>query len=49
MLDASRSVTVCSTLMNLEAKDDYVAGIKAEYDKAREAHLNKNQTNVLKV
>lgn len=41
VLDASRSVTVCSTLMNLEAKDDYVAGIKAEYDKAREAHLNK--------
>jgi 5-methyltetrahydrofolate--homocysteine methyltransferase len=41
VLDASRSVTVCSTLMNPETKDDYVAGIKAEYDKAREAHLNK--------
>ncbi len=41
VLDASRSVTVCSTLMNPETKDEYVAGIKAEYDKAREAHLNK--------
>jgi 5-methyltetrahydrofolate--homocysteine methyltransferase len=41
VLDASRSVTVCSTLMNPETKDDYVAGIRAEYDKAREAHLNK--------
>ncbi|TCC94305.1 methionine synthase [Pedobacter frigiditerrae] len=41
VLDASRSVTVCSTLMNPETKGEYVAGIKAEYDKAREAHLNK--------
>ncbi|RYZ26239.1 MAG: methionine synthase, partial [Sphingobacteriales bacterium] len=41
VLDASRSVTVCSTLMNKELKDEYVAGIRAEYDKAREAHLNK--------
>ncbi len=41
VLDASRSVTVCSTLMNPDTKDDYVAGIKAEYAKAREAHLNK--------
>lgn len=41
VLDASRSVTVCSTLMNPETRDEYVAGIKAEYNKAREAHLNK--------
>ncbi|RYF25669.1 MAG: methionine synthase, partial [Flavobacteriales bacterium] len=41
VLDASRSVTVCSTLMNGELKEGYVAQIKAEYDKAREAHLNK--------
>ncbi len=41
VLDASRSVTVCSTLMSATAKADYVSGIKAEYDKAREAHLNK--------
>lgn len=41
VLDASRSVTVCSTLMNKETREDYISGIKAEYDKAREAHLNK--------
>ncbi|MGE6218701.1 methionine synthase [Nubsella zeaxanthinifaciens] len=41
VLDASRSVTVCSTLMNGELKQGYVDQIKAEYDKAREAHLNK--------
>lgn len=41
VLDASRSVTVCSTLMSAEAKEEYTAGIRAEYDKAREAHLNK--------
>ena len=41
VLDASRSVTVCSTLMNPETKEEYVDGIRAEYDKAREAHLNK--------
>lgn len=41
VLDASRSVTVCSTLMNGELKPGYVDQIKAEYDKAREAHLNK--------
>ncbi|TKC04199.1 methionine synthase [Pedobacter frigoris] len=41
VLDASRSVTVCSTLMNKDTRDEYIAGIRAEYDKAREAHLNK--------
>ena len=41
VLDASRSVTVCSTLMNPETKGEYIGGIRAEYDKAREAHLNK--------
>lgn len=41
VLDASRSVTVCSTLMNGETRSAYIAQIKAEYDKAREAHLNK--------
>ncbi len=41
VLDASRSVSVCSTLMNGELKQDYVNQIRAEYDKAREAHLNK--------
>lgn len=41
VLDASRSVGVCSNLMNAELKPDYVKQISAEYDKAREAHLNK--------
>ncbi|MBB6501443.1 methionine synthase [Pedobacter cryoconitis] len=41
VLDASRSVTVCSTLMNEETRDGYIDGIRQEYDKAREAHLNK--------
>ncbi|MBC8986085.1 methionine synthase [Pedobacter sp. N36a] len=41
VLDASRSVTVCSTLMNPETRGAYIEGIKQEYDKAREAHLNK--------
>ena len=41
VLDASRSVTVCSTLMNEETRGPYIEGIRKEYDKAREAHLNK--------
>jgi 5-methyltetrahydrofolate--homocysteine methyltransferase len=41
VLDASRSVTVCSTLMNAETRGDYIDNIRLEYDKAREAHLNK--------
>ncbi|MFD1257071.1 methionine synthase [Mucilaginibacter terrae] len=41
VLDASRSVTVCSTLMSKENRDEYIQGIKDEYEKAREAHLNK--------
>ncbi|KIO77926.1 methionine synthase [Pedobacter lusitanus] len=41
VLDASRSVTVCSTLMNEDTRDAYIDTIRQEYDKAREAHLNK--------
>jgi len=41
VLDASRSVGVCSTLLNENNKQAYVEGIRKEYDKAREAHLNK--------
>ena len=41
VLDASRSVTVCSSLLNAQNKDEYVSGIRAEYEKARIAHLNK--------
>jgi len=41
VLDASRSVTVCSSLLNPQSKDEYISGIRAEYEKARIAHLNK--------
>jgi len=41
VLDASRSVTVCSNLMSKDNRDAYIQGIKDEYAKAREAHLNK--------
>ena len=41
VLDASRSVTVCSSLLNRDGRDAYIKGIKDEYAKAREAHLNK--------
>lgn len=41
VLDASRSVTVCSSLLNQQNKEAYVSGIRAEYEKARIAHLNK--------
>ena len=41
VLDASRSVTVCSSLLNKETRNGYIQGIKDEYAKAREAHLNK--------
>jgi 5-methyltetrahydrofolate--homocysteine methyltransferase len=41
VLDASRSVTVCSSLLNPQNKDEYIGGIRAEYEKARIAHLNK--------
>lgn len=41
VLDASRSVTVCSTLMSDDNRDQYISQIRGEYDKAREAHLNK--------
>ena len=41
VLDASRSVTVCSNLLNKDGREIYIKGIKDEYAKAREAHLNK--------
>ncbi|MGV3684593.1 MAG: methionine synthase [Daejeonella sp.] len=41
VLDASRSVTVCSTLMSDENKEEYISTIHNEYTKAREAHLSK--------
>jgi len=41
VLDASRSVTVCSTLMSDDNREEYISTIHNEYAKAREAHLSK--------
>ncbi|HTI57659.1 methionine synthase [Mucilaginibacter sp.] len=41
VLDASRSVSVCSNLMNRDTRNGYIQSVKDEYEKAREAHLNK--------
>ncbi len=39
--DASRAVGVCSSLLSATLRDDYVAGIKVEYAKARTQHAAK--------
>ncbi|HKQ31073.1 MAG TPA: methionine synthase, partial [Burkholderiales bacterium] len=39
--DASRSITVASSLLSPEQKADYVAKVRAEYDEVRERHANK--------
>jgi 5-methyltetrahydrofolate--homocysteine methyltransferase len=39
--DASRAVGVCSNLLSATLRDDYVAGIKSDYAKAREQHAGK--------
>jgi len=41
VVDASRAVGVCSNLLSETLRDDYVAGIRAEYAKAREQHEGK--------
>ena len=41
VLDASRSVTVCSTLMSSENRKNYINNTRLEYEQARETHLNK--------
>merc|ERR1711971_350388 len=38
VLDASRSVVVCSSLLDSNAVEDYVADIDEEYDEVREDH-----------
>jgi 5-methyltetrahydrofolate--homocysteine methyltransferase len=48
VLDASRSVTVCSTLMSDDNRDEYINQIRGEYDKAREVHLNKRSEKQFK-
>jgi 5-methyltetrahydrofolate--homocysteine methyltransferase len=44
--DASRAVGVCSNLLSDTLRDDYVAGIKAEYVAAREQHESKKSKAV---
>jgi 5-methyltetrahydrofolate--homocysteine methyltransferase len=39
--DASRSVAVASNLLSTELKEQYVAGVRADYDKTRAQHANK--------
>ena len=39
--DASRAVGVCSNLLSSTLRDEYVAGIKKDYIKAREQHQGK--------
>ena len=41
VLDASRAVGVCSNLLSDTLRDEYVAGIKADYAVAREQHEGK--------
>jgi 5-methyltetrahydrofolate--homocysteine methyltransferase len=41
VVDASRAVGVCSNLLSSTLRDDYVAGIKAEYATQREQHESK--------
>ena len=44
--DASRAVGVCSNLLSDTLRDDYVAGLKAEYAAAREQHESKKSKAV---
>jgi len=41
VLDASRSVTVCSTLMNTDLREAYIQKTAEEYRLSRQTHLNK--------
>jgi 5-methyltetrahydrofolate--homocysteine methyltransferase len=46
VVDASRAVGVCSNLLSGTLRDEYVAGIKAEYQAAREQHESKKSKAV---
>ncbi|MFB5945878.1 methionine synthase [Albibacterium profundi] len=41
VLDASRSVGVCTNLLNETNRDEYIKGIQEDYTRTREAHLRK--------
>jgi 5-methyltetrahydrofolate--homocysteine methyltransferase len=42
--DASRSVNVCSDLLSDDKSENYVAEIRADYERVRQQHANKKQT-----
>ena len=42
--DASRAVGVCSDLLSEERAPQYIAELKADYDRVREQHANKKAT-----
>ena len=47
VLDASRAVGVATTLVSDTIRDEYVAGVAADYQKVREARANKGQNDLL--
>jgi 5-methyltetrahydrofolate--homocysteine methyltransferase len=47
VLDASRSVTVVSNLLNKEAKDDFLVQTSKEYEGLRQQFLNKQKNKVM--
>ena len=47
VLDASRAVGVATTLVSDTGRDDYVAGVAADYQKVRDARAGKGQNELL--
>ena len=47
VVDASKSVPVASNLLSKDLHDDYVAGIKTDYDKMRENHAKKHNQKAI--
>ena len=47
VVDASKSVPVASNLLSEDLRDDYVAGVKTDYDKMRENHAKKHNQKAI--
>ncbi|MBV1774973.1 methionine synthase [Burkholderiaceae bacterium DAT-1] len=47
--DASRAVGVCSNLLSDTLRDEFVAGVQAEYDNIRTIHANKGKADLLPI
>ena len=45
--DASRAVGVCTQLLSNELRDAFAAGIRADYAKTRERHLNRKSDTIM--